>query len=130
MSKTPCLLTDISNIVRKYDLPFVLFGHAGDGNFHPKIMYERSDTNQVKCIHRVVNEIFRLTCDLGGTLSGEHGIGLAKAPFIILEHDTITLSIMNGLKRLINPNNILNPGKMGLAGVRFDSSQDLNESSC
>ena len=114
ISMVPNLLTGISKIVRNHGLPFVVFGHAGDGNLHPKIMYDRSDPDQVKRLRKVVAEIFKLTCDLGGTLSGEHGIGLAKAPYITLEHDQTAIDVMHDIKRLFDPNNILNPGKMGL----------------
>jgi len=114
ISMVPNLLTGISEIVRNHGLPFVVFGHAGDGNLHPKIMYDRSDPDQVKQLRKVVAEIFKLTCDLGGTLSGEHGIGLAKAPYMTLEHDQTAIDVMHDIKRLFDPNNILNPGKMGL----------------
>lgn len=114
ISMVPNLLTGISKIVRNHGLPFVVFGHAGDGNLHPKIMYDRSDPDQVKQLRKVVTEIFKLTCDLGGTLSGEHGIGLAKAPYMTLEHDQTAIDVMHDIKRLFDPNNILNPGKMGL----------------
>lgn len=114
ISMVPNLLTGISKIVRNHGLPFVVFGHAGDGNLHPKIMYDRSDPDQVKQLRKVVAEIFKLTCDLGGTLSGEHGIGLAKAPYLTLEHDQTAIDVMHDIKRLFDPNNILNPGKMGL----------------
>ena len=114
ISKVPSLLTGISEIVRKYKLPFVVFGHAGDGNLHPKIIFDRADPEQVKKVRHAVDEIFRLTCDLGGTLTGEHGIGLAKAPYMTWEHDRVALDVMRALKRLFDPNNILNPGKMSL----------------
>lgn len=114
MSKVPDLLTGISAIVKNYGLPFVIFGHAGDGNLHPKILYDRSDPEQVTGVARAVDEIFKLTCDLGGTLTGEHGIGLAKAPYMNLEHDQVAMDLMRSLKRLFDPNNILNPGKMNL----------------
>lgn len=114
ISKLPDLLTGISTIIRNYSLPFVIFGHAGDGNLHPKIMYDRSDPDQTKRVGRAVHEIFKLTCDSGGTLTGEHGIGLAKAPYMELEHERISLDVMCSLKRLFDPNNILNPGKMNL----------------
>ncbi|MBU0733555.1 MAG: FAD-binding protein [Proteobacteria bacterium] len=114
ISKVPDLLTRISETVRKYDLPFVIFGHAGDGNLHPKIMYDRTDPEQVRKVQKAVYEIFKLTCDLGGTLTGEHGIGLAKAPYMHLEHDPVALDLMRSLKVLLDPNNILNPGKMNL----------------
>lgn len=114
MSKVPDLLTDISTIVKKHDLPFVIFGHAGDGNIHPRIMYDRSDPDQVGKMEGAVGEIFELTCKMGGTLTGEHGIGLAKAPYMQLEHDPVALQLMTSLKGLLDPNNILNPGKMNL----------------
>ena len=114
MTKVPDLLTGISAIVRKHDLPFVIFGHAGDGNLHPKIMYDPSDPDQVKHVTEAVDQIFKLTCDLGGTLTGEHGIGLAKAPYMSLEHDTASLEVMRSIKKLLDPNNVLNPGKMNL----------------
>ena len=114
ISKVPDLLEGISTIVRSYDLPFVIFGHAGDGNFHPRIMYDRSDPDQVKRLSRAVEDIFKLTCELGGTLSGEHGIGLAKAPYMGMEHQPAAIEMMRAVKRLFDPNNILNPGKMAL----------------
>jgi glycolate oxidase len=115
ISRVPDLLTGISAIVRNYHLPFVIFGHAGDGNLHPKIMYDAADPNQTRRAGAAVDEIFRLTCRLGGTLTGEHGIGLSKAPFMRLEHDPVEMDVMAGIKRLFDPNGVLNPGKMGLA---------------
>jgi glycolate oxidase len=114
MSKVPELLDGISAIVRKYDLPFVIFGHAGDGNLHPKIMFDRTDSDEVARVEKAVGEVFELTCTLGGTLTGEHGIGLAKAPYMHLEHDSVALDVMRSLKRMLDPNNVLNPGKMNL----------------
>jgi len=112
ISKVPDLLTGISTIVEACGLPFVVFGHAGDGNLHPRIMYDRSDPDQVKRLRNAVEEISKLTCDLGGTLTGEHGIGMAKAPYMALEHDPAALDLMRSLKTLLDPNNILNPDKM------------------
>lgn len=114
VSRVPELLTGVADIVERYGLPFVIFGHAGDGNLHPRIMFDRADPGQVQKLESAVEAIFRLTCSLGGTLSGEHGIGLAKAPFMALEHDPVAMDLMRSLKRLIDPGNILNPGKLGL----------------
>ena len=114
LSKVPELLEGISRIIQKYDLPFVTFGHAGDGNIHPRIMYDRSDQNQVKAVKKTAQEIFQLACRLDGTLSGEHGIGMAKTPYMGLEHDSVALAVMRSLKALFDPKNIMNPGKMGL----------------
>ena len=116
ISKVPHLLTGISTIVHNYQLPFVIFGHAGDGNLHPKVMFDGSDPDQVKRAGKAVDEIFRLTCELGGTLTGEHGIGLSKAPYMTLEHDPVEMDMMCKIKKIFDPNNILNPGKMGLEG--------------
>jgi len=116
ISRVPDLMTGISTIVQKYRLPFVVFGHAGDGNLHPRIMYDPADPDQVKHVHQAVAEIFRLTCDLGGTLTGEHGVGLSKAPYMTWEHDPLALEMMRGIKRLFDPNHILNRGKMALEG--------------
>ena len=114
VSRVPELLTRISALVKRRGLPFVIFGHAGDGNLHPKIMYDRSDPEQVKTVRELSNELFALTCELGGTLTGEHGIGLAKAPYMSLEHDPVALEMMAAIKRVFDPANILNPGKMHL----------------
>jgi glycolate oxidase len=114
ISRVPNLITGISTIAQKYRLPFVVFGHAGDGNLHPRIMYDPTDPDQVKHVKQAVAEIFRLTCDLGGTLTGEHGVGLSKAPYMTWEHDPLALEMMRGIKRLFDSNNILNRGKMAL----------------
>jgi glycolate oxidase len=114
VSKVPDLLVGISKIVRNHGFPYVIFGHAGDGNLHPRIMYERSDPDQAKRLSQAVEAIFRLTCQLGGTLSGEHGIGLAKAPYLGFEHSSAEMELMRGIKKLFDPDQILNPGKMGL----------------
>lgn len=114
ISRLPQLLGVIGERVRKYRLPFVVFGHAGDGNLHPKIMFDPSNPDEVTRMEKGVEEIFSLACDLGGTLSGEHGIGMSKAPYMSMEHDEVSLELMRSIKRLFDPNNILNPGKMGL----------------
>jgi glycolate oxidase len=114
ISRVPDLLTGISEIVSELDLPFVVFGHAGDGNLHPKIMYDRADPEQSNRAKKAAEKIFRLTCGLGGTLTGEHGIGLAKAPYMKFEHSDVSLDVMRIIKRGLDPKNILNPGKMSL----------------
>ena len=116
ISRITDLLAGIAAIVGRHDLPFVVFGHAGDGNLHPRIMYDPADPDQTRRVQHAVGEIFRLTCDLGGTLTGEHGIGLAKAPYMGYEHDPVEMEMMRAIKRLFDPHHILNRGKMALDG--------------
>jgi glycolate oxidase len=114
MSKVADLLKGVDAIARKYDLQIATFGHAGDGNLHPQILYDGYDPDQVKRTEAASGELFKLAIDLGGTLTGEHGIGLSKAPYMTLEHDPVAMDVMRTLKKMFDPNNILNPGKMAL----------------
>ena len=114
MSRITDLLLGIESIAQKYKLDFITFGHAGDGNLHPHALYDGSNREEVSRVEQAAADLFKLACDLGGTLTGEHGIGLSKAPFMSLEHDPAALEVMASLKKLFDPNNILNPGKMGL----------------
>ena len=84
ISQVPIVLEKIADIVRDTGFPFVIFGHAGDGNLHPKVMYDKTDPDQQGRLHRVVEKIFEVTCSLGGTLTAEHGIGIAKAGHLSL----------------------------------------------
>ncbi|MBW1767007.1 MAG: FAD-binding protein [Deltaproteobacteria bacterium] len=114
ISRLTDLIRGVEAISRKYGLYIVNFGHAGDGNLHPHLMYDGKNREEVAKVEKASAELFSLACDLGGTLSGEHGIGLSKAPFMTLEHDPVAMEMMRSLKRLFDPDNILNPGKMGL----------------
>ena len=104
----------ISHLAEKYRLRIPTVGHAGDGNLHPSISYDPSDPDEVRRLRLAADELLRKVTELGGTLTGEHGIGLSKAPFMALEHDAVSMEIMRGLKHYFDPNNILNPGKMAL----------------
>jgi len=114
MSRVPEMLKAIADIQAKYDLKIPTVGHIGDGNLHPTISFDGTDPDQVDRVEEATNELFRKVMDLGGTLTGEHGIGLDKARFMCLEHDEVALGVMRSVKRLFDPNNILNPGKMAL----------------
>jgi len=98
-------------ISKKYDLPIVNFGHAGDGNIHVNVLYEDDERKKAEA---AVYEIFEAVVELGGTLSGEHGIGVAKQKFLRLAKTESEMNIMRAIKKTFDPNNILNPGKMGL----------------
>jgi glycolate dehydrogenase FAD-linked subunit len=110
------LLKGVQDIAKKHDIPIATFGHAGDGNLHPQILYDGYDPVQVEKKEKAIKDLFELAIGLDGTLTGEHGIGLSKAPFMTLEHDPVAMNMMRTLKKTFDPNNILNPGKMALEG--------------
>lgn len=116
MSRVPEMLRYIADLAKKYQLRIPTVGHAGDGNLHPVISFDGTDTEQVKRMEAASAELFEKVVELGGTLTGEHGIGLAKVPFMGLEHDAVSMNVMQSIKGLLDPNNVLNPGKMGLEG--------------
>jgi glycolate oxidase len=113
-SKLPEALNKIYEIGQKYDLSVPCFGHAGDGNIHVNVMVDGNDEKQLRDGHRAIEEIFSLVVKMGGTLSGEHGIGLSKAPFMDIAFNEAELELFKAIKKAFDPNNILNPGKMGL----------------
>jgi glycolate oxidase len=110
------LLKGIEDISKRHDIQIATFGHAGDGNLHPQILYDGYDPEQTRRMEEASADLFKLAIDLDGTLTGEHGIGLAKAPYMTLEHDPAAMDVMRHIKKMFDPNNILNPGKMGLEG--------------
>jgi glycolate oxidase len=114
MGNVADLLRGIEEISKKYNLQIATFGHAGDGNLHPQILYDGYDHEEVERMEKAVSDLFQLSVDLSGTLTGEHGIGIAKAPFMPLEHDEIEMNVMRAVKKAFDPNNIMNPGKMAL----------------
>ena len=110
----PQLLTAFNAIAKKYDINIPCFGHTGDGNVHTNVMVDGSDPEQVKIAYQAIEEVFQATIDLGGTLSGEHGIGIAKAPYMSMAFTDEEMNLFNTIKKAFDPNNILNPHKMGL----------------
>ena len=99
-------------LAEKYDLTIVCFGLAGDGNIHTNIMLDRKDESERRRAGKAVEELFGIVLGLGGTISGEHGIGIAKSPFIELEVGGGGLDAMRRIKQALDPLNIMNPGKM------------------
>lgn len=114
ISRIPELLVGIQEIAQRHGTVVATFGHAGDGNLHPQILYNEYDPEQVAKTERVEEEIFRLAVSLEGTLTGEHGIGLSKANYMTLEHDPVEMALMRKIKKTLDPNNIMNPGKRAL----------------
>ena len=113
-SKVPVMIRRIDAISEKYGLAIVNFGHAGDGNIHVNIMIDKKIPGEAEKAEHAIEEVFKEALALGGTMSGEHGVGLAKAPYIPLEITPQTAAYMKAVKKALDPNNILNPGKIFL----------------
>ncbi|KKM09799.1 FAD-binding protein [Clostridiales bacterium PH28_bin88] len=111
-SRVPEMVRRLKAIAQKYDLTMAIFGHAGDGNLHPNILADRRDPEEMARVEKAVEELFRAALELEGTLSGEHGIGSMKAPYLPLEVGETGIQVMRGIKAALDPNNILSPGKM------------------
>lgn len=109
----PKLIAGIKEIGKVYGFNSVCYGHLGDGNLHVNIMKEdMSDEHWNVKVPEGIGEIFKLTVSLGGTLSGEHGIGIAKKPYMPIAMREANLTVMRGIKKAFDPNGILNPGKI------------------
>ena len=111
-SKVPDVIRQIEKIQQKYDIPIVNFGHAGDGNIHVNVMIDKEVPGMEEKAHEAIREVFQAALDLHGTMSGEHGVGLAKQPYIPMELSPVQIATMKAIKAALDPNNILNPGKM------------------
>jgi len=109
--KIPDLITGVEELARKHRITIVNFGHAGDGNVHVNFLLDPEDKDEVSRAHLAVEELFHLVVSLGGTLSGEHGIGIAKAPYLDIELESSAVDVMRKIKQVLDPNNILNPHK-------------------
>ncbi len=113
-SLLPKALKEIYKIGDKYGFKVPCFGHAGDGNIHVNVMVDGSSNEELTKGHDAIKEIFELVVSMGGTLSGGHGIGTSKAPFMSIAFNDEELGLFRDIKLAFDPNNILNPGKMGL----------------
>jgi glycolate oxidase len=111
-SKIPDMVRALENIGKKFDLSIGTFGHAGDGNLHPTILTDRRKGQEWKKVEEAIENIFEKALSLGGTLSGEHGIGIAKSRFLKDEIGAGTLLFSKNVKSAVDPKNILNPGKI------------------
>ncbi|MDP4160639.1 MAG: FAD-linked oxidase C-terminal domain-containing protein, partial [Bacillota bacterium] len=111
-SKIPDMLKAIRIIAAKHHLQIATFGHAGDGNLHPTILTDERDQEEMKRVHLAVDEIFQVAVSLGGTLSGEHGIGIAKMKYLEMEFGQVGVKALQRVKEALDPNYRLNPGKI------------------
>ncbi|MBU2453973.1 MAG: glycolate oxidase subunit GlcD, partial [Proteobacteria bacterium] len=112
IDKIPDMVQITQNIQKTYGLKVVSFGHAGDGNIHCNIMYNKKDENESKRAEKAVDELFKATLSLGGTITGEHGVGITKLKYLPLEIGATQIKLMKGIKNVFDPQNILNPGKI------------------
>jgi len=111
-SAIPEAVRRIKAIGRQYGLPIAIFGHAGDGNLHPNIMFDRRDAEEWARVQKASAAIFAVALELGGTLTGEHGVGLLKRPYLEGDVGATAVDVMRAIKRALDPNGILNPGKI------------------
>jgi glycolate oxidase len=111
-SAIPEAVRRLKAISLKYGLPVVIFGHAGDGNLHPNILFDMRDPAQWSKVGLMVKEEFSTALELGGTLSGEHGVGSLKRPYMQQALGSLSIEIQKRIKQALDPLNILNPGKV------------------
>ncbi|MFZ5828156.1 MAG: FAD-binding oxidoreductase [Bacillota bacterium] len=114
VAQIPEMIRRLHYLKEKYGLTMAIFGHAGDGNLHPNIVTDLREEGEMEKVEEAMAEIARIAVGLGGTLSGEHGIGTLKAPYLEMEVGADVLALMRRIKRAFDPLNILNPGKMRL----------------
>jgi glycolate oxidase len=111
-SAIPDVVQSLRAISLKYGLPIVIFGHAGDGNLHPNILFDKRKREEWEKVEQMVKEIFKVALDAGGTLSGEHGVGVLKRPYMEQALGSTSIETQKRIKQALDPLNILNPGKM------------------
>ncbi len=108
----PEMVEFIDALAAEFRLCIVLFGHFGDGNIHTNLMVDPADAGEMKRVDIVLDKIFRRVVELGGTISGEHGIGLSKKPFMRYQFSPVELELFRSIKKVFDPANLLNPGKI------------------
>jgi len=111
-NRIPDMIRILKRLSQETGISIVNFGHAGDGNIHVNLMVDRNNKDEYEKALKLVKEIFRVTLELGGTISGEHGVGLTKADYMSMEIPPAELELMKKIKNLFDPMNILNPGKI------------------
>jgi glycolate oxidase len=112
VSEIARMIARVRDIAARYGLLIPVFGHAGDGNLHPNILCDRTDAAEIARVQRAAREIFEAAVELGGTLSGEHGIGVLKKQFMELDLGTEAVGVMRRIKHALDPEGIMNPGKV------------------
>jgi glycolate oxidase len=111
-SKIADMVREIGRVAAKYNVHIATFGHAGDGNLHPTATTDARDRDEIQRVEAAFEEIFEAAIRLGGTITGEHGVGVVKAPFLEWKVGAAGIEVMRGIKKAFDPDNLLNPGKM------------------
>lgn len=111
-SKIPMMTEFLEKLSKDSGLAIVAFGHAGDGNIHVNVMLDKKDKIALAKAHKAVDDIFDYTLELGGTISGEHGIGITKSEYMTKEIGPVEIKLMRDIKKAFDPAGILNPGKI------------------
>ena len=117
-TRLPAVLARISEIAKRYALTVANVFHAGDGNLHPNILFDRNDADELARVDAASKEIMRVCVEAGGTITGEHGVGVDKRAYMPLVHSHAELSAMAGIKAVFDPRNLLNPDKVIPDGIR------------
>jgi glycolate oxidase len=116
LGSIPALIEALQQISRRRELIIPSYGHAGDGNIHVNVLYDHQVARERQAVNPAVEDIFAVVRQLNGTLSGEHGIGLTKAPYLGLELSPAAIALQRRLKQAFDPHNLMNPGKIFPAG--------------
>jgi glycolate oxidase len=111
-SRLPELIGRVQKIAKKYDVTIVTLGHAGDGNLHPCVLTDEKNTEHYGRAEKAIHDIFSAALELGGAISGEHGIGLGKKKFLKKAMSPEAINLLRGIKKVFDPKGILNPGKI------------------
>lgn len=123
-SQVANMVKAINQIAAKYEVEICTFGHAGDGNLHPTCLTDARNKEEMHRVELAFEEIFHKAIELGGTITGEHGVGAMKAPYLYLKQGAEGIAAMKGIKQAFDPNGILNPGKMFVGPVQKELEVD------
>jgi glycolate oxidase len=111
-SELATMVSYIADTAAEFRLQIGTFGHMGDGNLHPTFLTDERDGDEMERVHHAFDRIFSRALQLGGTITGEHGVGLAKKPWLRRQLGDATFSLMKQVKKALDPDGLLNPGKI------------------
>ena len=111
-TRLPEVLARITEIGREYDLKIANVFHAGDGNLHPNILFDRQNSEELERVEKASREIMTLCVSVGGTITGEHGVGVDKRAYMPLVYNEVEMDMLRSARRVFDPDGRLNPGKV------------------